>query len=68
MTNETKALRDKIRSYEISPCGHGQDCKCVQRMEWEGAVARVYEIERREEALVEVIRLSEEAGLCEKRA
>lgn len=63
MTDETQKLREKIRSYEISPCAHGQECKCVQRMEWEGAVVRVYSIERREEALVELIRLSEEMGL-----
>lgn len=63
MTDETKALRDKIRSYEISPCQHGVECKCVQRMEWEGAVVRVYAIERREEALTELIRQSEEMRL-----
>jgi hypothetical protein len=63
MTDETRAIRDKIRSYEIAPCGHGQECKCSQRMEWEYAVARVYEVDRREEALIELIRLSEEMGL-----
>lgn len=63
MTDETAKIREKIRSGEIAPCGHGVDCKCAVRMEWEYAVARVYQIERREEALIEMIRLSEEARL-----
>lgn len=63
MTEETRLLRENIRTYKVSPCSHGQDCKCSQRIEWEGTVERIYMIERREEALVEMVRLSEEAGL-----
>jgi hypothetical protein len=34
-------------------------------MEWEWAVARIYEVERREEALNEMVKLSEDLGLYE---
>lgn len=63
MTDETKLLRENIRAYKVSPCPHGTECNCAQRLEWEAGVERVYEVERREEALVEMVRLSEEAGL-----
>jgi hypothetical protein len=63
MTEESQRWRNRIRSYEICPCSHGVHCQCSQRLDWEGAVERVYELERREEALTEMVRLSEEAGL-----
>lgn len=57
MTQETEKLREWIRSGEIN--------KEKNDLEWGWAIARIYEIERREEALDEMVRESEDLGLYE---
>jgi len=58
VTEQTEKLRGWIRSGEVN--------KEKNNVEWEWAVARVYEAERREEALVEMVRESEKLELYER--
>lgn len=45
ITEASQALRDKIRSGEISTCGR-PECGCHRCMEWRWAVGQVYALER----------------------
>lgn len=63
MTRSPNVLREQIRRGEIVACGHGDLCQCAIRRRFEDAVERIYAVERREEALQEIVRLSEEMGL-----
>lgn len=42
-------LREQIRAGIISPCSHGDFCRCAQRKQWEAAILEIYRSERQDE-------------------